>query len=105
MRKVLLVIMLLWPVISFAQFAEDIHSLHSVLDQLYEDMLPLCEQFIAVARGIAGFGALLYIAYRVWGHLAKSEPIDFYPLLRPFALGFCILSFPTVLALLNGVMQ
>jgi conjugative transposon TraJ protein len=94
-----------FPLLSHAQVADDIHSLHTVLDNLYEDMLPLCEQFITVSRGIAGFGALFFIAYRVWGHLAKSEPIDFYPLLRPFVLGFCILSFPAVLALINGVMK
>src|SRR5690606_12457657 len=29
----------------------------------------------------------------------------FYPLLRPFALGFCILAFPQVLGLINGVLR
>lgn len=68
-------------------------------------MLPMCSQLIGVARGIAGFGALWYIAARVWRHLANAEAVDFYPLLRPFALGMAILLFPTVIAVINGVMN
>lgn len=85
--------------------AVEIHSLHSVLDALYEDMMPLCSQLIGVGRGIAGFAATWYIASRVWRHIANAEPIDFYPLFRPFVLGFAIMIFPSVLALINGVMQ
>ncbi|MFC3562793.1 conjugative transposon protein TraJ [Pedobacter jamesrossensis] len=68
-------------------------------------MLPLCSRLIDVARGIAGFGALWYIASRVWRQIAAAEPIDFYPLLRPFALGLCIMMFPAVLAVMNGVLK
>lgn len=104
-RTIFIFFLIAMPFLSHAQLAEDIHGLHAVLDTLYTDMMPLCEQFISVARGIAGFGALFYIAYRAWSHLAKAEPIDFYPLLRPFVLGFCILVFPSVLALINGIMH
>lgn len=86
-------------------FAGEIHSLQSVLDQLYSEMLPLCNRLIGVGRGLAGFAALWYISSRVWRHLANAEPIDFYPLLRPFALGLCILLFPYVLATMNGVLK
>src|SRR5674476_163816 len=55
--------------------------------------------------GIAGFAALWYIGSRVWRHIASAEPVDFYPLLRPFALGLAILIFPSVIALINAVMQ
>ncbi|MBT9912529.1 conjugative transposon protein TraJ, partial [Phocaeicola dorei] len=41
-----------------------------------------------VAKGIAGLGALFYVAVRVWQSLARAEAIDVYPLLRPFAVGF-----------------
>lgn len=68
-------------------------------------MLPLCSKLISVGRGLAAFAALWYIASRVWRHLANAEPIDFYPLLRPFALGFCIVIFPWVIALMNGILQ
>src|SRR5690349_19433645 len=85
-------------VLKAQSYAGEIHSLQSILDQLYSEMLPLCSQLIAVGRGLAGFAALWYISYRVWRHLANAEPIDFYPLLRPFAIGLCIILFPYVLA-------
>lgn len=84
--------------------ADDIDSMNGVLDQLYDEMMPMCSQLIGVGQGIAGFAALWYIASRVWRHLANAEPIDFYPLLRPFAIGLCILLFPWLLAVINGVM-
>lgn len=86
-------------------FTGEIHSLQSVLDQLYYEMLPLSSKLIGVSRGLAGFAALWYISSRVWRHLANAEPIDFYPLLRPFALGLCVMMFPYVLALINGILQ
>ena len=39
-------------------------------------MMPLCGDMIGVAKGIAGLGALFYVAYRVWKALASAEPID-----------------------------
>src|SRR5579863_2933668 len=95
------------PNIIFAQsgIAGDLKGLQSVLDTIYNQMLPLCSSLIGVGRGLAGFAATWYIAYRVWRHIANAEPIDFYPLFRPFAIGFAILIFPSVIALINGVMQ
>jgi conjugative transposon TraJ protein len=85
--------------------ADSIHSLQSVLDKLYADMLPRCDSLIGVGRAIAGFAATWYIASRVWGHIARAEAIDFYPLFRPFALGLAILLFPYVIATMNAVLQ
>ena len=82
-----------------------IGSLQSVLDQIYTDMLPLCGQFIGIGQAIAGFAALFYIAYRVWRAIANAEAVDVFPLLRPFVLGFAISIFPSVIALINGVMS
>ena len=97
---------LFFPIVASAQgLAEDMQSFHSILEQLYDEMMPLCSNLMGVGQGIAGFGALWYIASRVWKHLAAAEPIDFYPLFRPFALGFCITIFPSVLAMINGVMK
>ncbi|HUC81930.1 MAG TPA: conjugative transposon protein TraJ [Flavisolibacter sp.] len=95
------------PLLSSAQggFAGEIKSLHAVLEQLYDDMLPLCSKLIAVGRGVAGFAATWYIASRVWRHIANAEPIDFYPLFRPFVIGFAVLIFPSVIAMINGVMK
>jgi conjugative transposon TraJ protein len=86
-------------------FADEIKSLHQVLEQLYTEMLPLCSKLIGVGRGIAGFAATWYIASRVWRHIANAEPIDFYPLFRPFVLGFAVIIFPSVIAMINGVMN
>lgn len=99
---------LLCPTVLQAQggsWADNVKSLHSVLDQLYREMLPMCSQLIGVGRSIAGFAALFYIAARVWRHIANSEPIDFYPLFRPFVIGFAVIIFPSVIAMINGVMN
>ena len=80
-------------------------NLHQVLRSLYTEMMPMCGDMIGVAKGIAGLGALFYVALRVWQTLARAEPIDVYPLLRPFALGLCILFFPMVLETINGVLS
>jgi conjugative transposon TraJ protein len=69
-------------------------------------MMPLCGNMAGVAKGIAGLGALFYVASRVWQSLSRAEPIDVYPLLRPFAIGLCIMFFPTfVLGTINAVMS
>lgn len=81
-------------------------NLHQVLRFLYDDMMNISADMVGVAKGIAGFGALFYIAYRVWQSLSRAEPIDVFPLLRPFALGLCIMFFPTiVLDTINNVMS
>lgn len=101
-----LLFLLVLPCISNAQgLAGEISNMQSELDKVYNQMLPLCSNLMGVARGIAGFGALWYIASRVWRQIAAAEPIDFYPLLRPFALGLAIILFPAVIALMNGVLQ
>lgn len=86
--------------------AIDFDNLHQLLRNLYQDMMPLCGDMIGVAKGIAGLGALFYVASRVWQALARAEPIDVYPLLRPFVIGLCIMFFPTfVLGTINAVMS
>ena len=74
----------------------DFENLHQILRSLYDEMMPLCEDMAGVAKGIAGLGALFYVAYRVWQSLARAEPIDVFPMLRPFAIGLCIMFFPMV---------
>lgn len=97
---------LLLPQIAAAQtLTEDMKGMQPILDTIYADMLPLYTTLIDVARGIAGFGALWYIGSRVWRQLAAAEPIDVYPLLRPFALGIAIMLFPALISILNGVLQ
>lgn len=102
----LIVLICFIPTMAPAQgFAGRIRSLQEVLEQLYGDMMPLASRLIGVGRGIAGFAATWYIASRVWGHIARAEAVDFYPLFRPFVLGFAVLIFPSVLSMINGVMK
>ena len=82
------------------------NNLHELLRSLYDEMLPLSADMAAVAKGIAGLGALFYVALKVWQALSRAEPIDVFPLLRPFAVGLCIMFFPTiVLGTINAVMS
>ena len=86
--------------------AIDFENLHQILRNLYQEMMPLCGDMIGVAKGIAGLGALFYVASRVWQALSRAEPIDVYPLLRPLTIGLCIMFFPTiVLGTINAVMS
>lgn len=84
----------------------DFSSLHEVLRSLYDDMMPLSAEMAVVAKGLGGLGALFFMALKVWQALSRAEPIDVYPLLRPFALGLCIMFFPTmVLGTINAVLS
>lgn len=86
--------------------AMNFDNLHQVLRNLYVEMMPMCGDMIGIAKGVAGLGALFYVAYRVWKALANAEPIDVFPLLRPFAIGLCIMFFPTiVLGTINAVLS
>ncbi|MCR8556941.1 conjugative transposon protein TraJ [Mucilaginibacter sp. BJC16-A38] len=101
-----LLVLLQVPLLSRADgLADDLKGMQPVLDNVYSQMLPLCGQLIGAARGIAGFAALWYIGSRVWSQIARAEPLDFYPLLRPFALGMAVMLFPAVIAVMNGVLQ
>ncbi len=82
------------------------NNLHEVLRSLYDDMMPLAGDMAGVAKGVAGLGALFYVALKVWQALSRAEPIDMFPLLRPFALGLCIMFFPTiVLGTINAILN
>lgn len=105
-RKVVIIsVLLMFPTLSQAQSVGNrISSLQQVLNELYEELLPLCSELITVGRLIAGFASIWYIGYRVWKHLSHAESIDIFPLLRPFGIGLCILFFPTIITLVNGVL-
>ncbi|MGB7526528.1 conjugative transposon protein TraJ [Sphingobacterium cellulitidis] len=85
--------------------SENFTNFHLVLERLYEEMMPLCSSLIGVGQGLAGFAALWYISYRVWKHISVAEAIDFFPLFRPFVIGFCISIFPSLMGLVNSVLS
>ena len=85
--------------------AIDFDNLHQILQNLYVEMMPLCSKMTGVARGLAGLGALFYVAYRVWQALARAE-LWMSSAFAPFALGLCIMFFPTlVLGTLNSILS
>lgn len=109
MKKSLLILLLTaaLPLVCLAQAGgnEEIQKLHDILDRIYDDMIPLCSRLTTVARGIAGFGAIFYIAVRAGRSLAAAEPIDFFPLFRPFVLAVLIGIYPMVLGVINGILK
>jgi conjugative transposon TraJ protein len=102
---------MLLPLLSRAQdpssggLATNLAGLQGTLNTVFQTMLGKCGELVGVGQGLAGFGALWYIAYRVWGHLARAEEIDFFPLLRPFAIGVALMAYSGLVGLLNGVLQ
>ena len=56
----------------------DFENLHQILRSLYDEMMPLCSDMTDIAKGLAGLGALFYVALRAvsYTHLfvAKSFP-------------------------------
>ena len=77
----------------------------SVLQELKDQMLPLCVPISRLAMGIAALGALWSIATIVFDALSKTEAVDYYKLLRPFAIAMCIVSFDVlVIGALDAVL-
>lgn len=68
------------PMLSGAQdLSDQANSLHSVLNQLYDEMMPMCSKLIGVGQGIAGFAATWYIASRVWRTLPMRNRLISIP--------------------------
>lgn len=60
-------------------------NLHELLRSLYDEMMPLCEDMASVAKGVAGLGALFYVAYRVWQSLSRGFFPPYAKLLPPWS--------------------
>ena len=48
-------------------------NLHELLRSLYDEMMPLCEDMASVAKGVAGLGALFYVACLLYTSDAADE--------------------------------
>lgn len=73
--------------------AIDFDNLHQILQNLYVEMMPLCSKMTGVARGLAGLGALFYVAYRVWQALAVPSLWMSFRFCVPSPWGFVSCSF------------
>jgi hypothetical protein len=84
---------------------ESINLIYNDIDRLYADFIPLAGRLVDTGRAIGFFGAVLFISAKVWKHLANNEPINFYPLLRPFGLGLLIGLYIPFINVLNGILD
>ena len=80
-------------------------SLQTTLDTVYNTMLARCGELTGIAQALAGLAALLVLGAKGWKAIAKAEPIEYENVGRPFLLGYAIMIFPAVIALINGVLQ
>lgn len=92
-------------IVSAQSPSSQVQAFHDVLEKINRDMLPMISDMLTVVQGIAGFGALWYIGYRVWKHLAAAESIDFFPLFRPFVIAIVISFYPYTLGIINGILK
>lgn len=70
--------------------------LEQAVEEMFQSMKPQFSSFIAFGQAVGCLGAIFYVFFRVWGHLARAEPIDVFPLLRPFALALCLVFYPNL---------
>lgn len=102
MIPAIIMALLCLPVIAMAQsIPETMHGMHGILADMKAKIIPRCGVLLGYARILACGGATFYIGYRVWKHIANAEPIDFFPLFRPFVLLLCIGMFGTVHATID----
>lgn len=77
--------------------------LETSIDEVFTRFADAFGALVAFGQAIGFCGALCYVFYRIWGHMSRAEPIDVYPLLRPFALALCLLSYPLLVKGMVGI--
>jgi conjugative transposon TraJ protein len=83
----------------------DVGGLQAVLNQVYNTMIGNCGELIGISSAIAGFGTLWYVAGHIWVDIAEARRVNVRPLFRPFLIALAITFYPSVIGLLNGVLQ
>lgn len=83
----------------------DFENVRALLWQFKDEFSGYGSTLISFAMLLGGIGAFLYIAVRVWGHIARAEAIDVYPLLRPFAIALVIMSFPSFVQGIDSIFK
>lgn len=77
----------------------------ALLSSLKTEMLPLCSDMAIVAKAVAMIGCLIAISMTTLKAMADATPIDFWALLKPLSIAFCIMMFePLVVGTLDGIM-
>src|SRR5271168_5054070 len=83
----------------------DISGLQTTLQNVYDTMMVHCGELISISSAIAGFGTLWHVAGHIYMRMSTAQPVQIEALYRPFVIGMAIAFFPTVIALINSVMQ
>ncbi|GAB3788625.1 hypothetical protein GCM10028818_55540 [Spirosoma horti] len=86
-------------------FYQKFSSIEESITTAFQEVLQGMGNLGAVASAIAAIGATLFIGMRVLGHFARAEPVDVFPLLRPFAIGFLVLNFTIVTDFLDAMIK
>lgn len=74
--------------------------------RVYDSLIQQFSGITDLANALAALGALLYVSVRVFSAISRGGEIDIFPLLRPFAIGICIILFnPLILTPLNAVTE
>lgn len=63
------------------------------LDNVLDTAVDYADALSSTAQLVCGIAAMLYIGSNLWKSWAKGEEIDFYSMMRPFAIGLVILFF------------
>ncbi|MVM42225.1 hypothetical protein GO730_38630 [Spirosoma sp. HMF3257] len=79
-----------------------ITSIEEAADALFDTLLPEFSSFIAIGQAIGLVGSLFYVFYRIWAHMARNEPIDVFPLIRPLVISMVLLAYT---GLYGGIVQ
>ena len=82
-----------------------ISDFHTTLETVRHTMMANVSELVTIAQSMGAIGSLLYVCSRVWGHMARAEPIDFYPLLRPFALAILLANYSGFISVVDGIME
>lgn len=71
-------------------------ELQTIYSEVLKDSAGTAREIETMIRSAAGIGALLYIFSRLAGQIARNEPIDFLPYLRPFAMVILLTAAPKI---------
>lgn len=75
------------------------------LDNVLDTAVDYAEALSATAQLVCGIAAMLYIGSKLWKSWAKGEDIDFYSMLRPFAIGLVIIFFSGFTKVLDALIK
>ena len=78
-------------------------TLSEQLAKLQDTAQSYLEALSTPAQLLCGLFAFVYIGYRLWSTWAKGQQIDFYGMIKPFAIGLVIVFFSAFTSLLNVV--